>query len=155
MTNEWIQLKSFSKAELIFGDAETRAVLKFFFEADGQIIDAVPVTDSLRNFAQGLLVEAVDASYALSWVEVAFRWAVNPGPGLKKALEKLGRKAARHWFRHLKDQSLLQAKIYERVKDQLARNFRSPFRILIQAKSDHGRAAGLIGFVDYGSPGRV
>jgi len=152
MALEWIQLRSFTEAELIFDEEETRAILKFFFLADQQLIETTPVTNSLRKFAQGLLVEAVDASYAMGWVEVAFRWAVNPGPALRKALQKLARGAVRHWFKHLNDQSLLDAKIYERVRDQLTRNFRSPFRIIIEAKADGSRRVGPVGFVDYGAP---
>lgn len=153
MTLGWIQLRSFTEKELIFDDVETRAILKFFFLADQQLIDTAPVTNSLRNFAQGLLVEAVDASFALGLIELTFRWAVNPGPGLKKALQKLARSAARHWFKHRKDQSLLDARIYERVRDQLTRSFRSPFRIVIQAKADGERRVGSIGFEDYGALG--
>ncbi|MDR2853606.1 MAG: hypothetical protein LBV61_11235 [Burkholderiaceae bacterium] len=133
---EYIQLRDFTEAELIFDEQETKEILKFFFQADRELIGSTQITNELRNFAQGLLVAAVDASYAMGWIELTFRWATNPGQGLKKALRKLASQAARYWFKHLKqDQSLADAKIYESVREQLARNFRSPFRIMLEAKA--------------------
>jgi hypothetical protein len=131
-----IQLRDFSEAELMFDEEETKTILQFFFLSDHQAIEAAQITTALRNLAQGLLVAAVDASYAMGWIEQTFRWVTNPGAGMKKALQKLARRAANHWFKHLKrDQLLTDAKIYESVRDQLARNFRSPFLITLQAKT--------------------
>jgi hypothetical protein len=47
----------------------------------------------------------------------------------------------RHWFKHLKNQSLFDAKIYERVRDQLALSFRSPLRVMLQASSRGQKSA--------------
>ena len=110
------------------------------------------ITPELSKFAQGLLVEAVDATYAMGWIELAFRWAANPGAGMKKALQKLARSAARRWFKHLKNQSLLDVKIYESVRAQLARNFRSPFQIIVQAKAEGKRISSPVVFMKYGAP---
>lgn len=154
MSLEWahMQLRSFTEAELIFDEHETKEILKFFFRANRQEIEFAQITNDLRNLAQGLLVAAVDASYAMGWVELTFRWAVNPGAGLKKALQKLGQRAARHWFRHLKHgQSLTDAKIYERVRDKLAQNFRSHFQITLQAKAQ-GQRRLLIACIDCSMP---
>ena len=137
MSSNWehIQLRNFTEAELIFDAQETKEILKFFFQADCQIIESIQITSDLRNFAQGLLVAAVDASYAIGWVELTFRWAVNPGAGLQKSLLKLSRSATRYWFKNLKNsQSLVDVKIYERVRDKIAQNFRSHFQITLQAK---------------------
>ena len=97
MATEWeyMHLRNFSEPELIFDEQETKEILKFFFQADRQKIESIQITNELRNLAQGLLVAAVDASYAMGWVELTFRWAVNPGSGLKKALQKLARRAVR------------------------------------------------------------
>jgi hypothetical protein len=154
MSSGWehMQLLNFTEAELIFDEQETKEILKFFFQADRQQIESTQITNGLRNLALGLLVAAVDASYAMGWVELTFRWAVNPGAGLKKALQKLGLRAARHWFRHLKHgQSLTDAKIYERVRDKLAQNFRSHFQITLQAKAQ-GQRRLLMACIDCSAP---
>lgn len=149
MSAQQIQLRDFSESELIFDEQETKDVLKFFFPSSGQQIDQAQITNELRNFAQGLLVEAVDASYAMGWVELTFRWAANPGSGVKKALRKLASRAAKYWFKHLKNQSLVDAEIYESIRSQLQRNFRSPFQIILQAEVEGKRKS--IAFVNYPS----
>jgi len=154
MSSNWghMQLRNFTEAELMFDEQETKEILKFFFQGDRQLIESAQITNDLRNLAQGLLVAAVDASYAMGWVELAFRWAVSPGAGLKKALQKLGQRAARHWFKHLQHgQSLTDAKIYERVRDKLAQNFRSHFKITLQAKAQ-GQRKLLMACIDSSAP---
>lgn len=154
MSSNWehMQLRNFTEAELMFDEQETKEILKFFFQADRQLIESTQITNDLRNLAQGLLVAAIDASYAMGWVELTFRWAVNPGAGLKKAILKLSRSAARYWFKHLKHgQSLADAKIYERVRDKLAQNFRSHFQITLQAKAQ-GQRRLLVACIDCSAP---
>ena len=150
---EYMHLRNFNESELIFDEQETKEILKFFFQADRQKIESIQITNELRNLAQGLLVAAVDASYAMGWVELTFRWAVNPGSGLKKALQKLARRAVRYWFKHLKqDQSLTDAKIYESIREQLARNFRSAFQIILLAKAHDQRKHSLMACINCASP---
>ena len=150
---EYMHLRNFNESELIFDVQETKEILKFFFQADRQKIESIQITNELRNLAQGLLVAAVDASYAMGWVELTFRWAVNPGSGLKKALQKLARRAVRYWFKHLKqDQSLTDAKIYESIREQLARNFRSAFQIILLAKAQGQRKHSLMACMNCASP---
>lgn len=154
MPVQLVELHQFSEAELVFDQQETKDILKFFFHADHPRIDEAEITGDLRNLAQGLIVEGVDATYAMGWIELTFRWVAQPGSGMRKALQKLGRRALRHWFKHLKtNQSLADAKIYERVRDQLSRNFRSPFHIILQARAGEGRLVPLAAFIDYAPPG--
>jgi len=132
MSGGFVALRKFSESELIFDETETRDILKFFFQHLRHRIDAVTVSTELRNFAQGLLVEAVDATYALAYVEIIWRTSYNPGNGMTKALSKVGRKAAKHWFKHATQHDLLQAKISSRVRDQLAHSFASVFPMMLE-----------------------
>lgn len=153
MPVQLVELRRFSETELIFDQQETKDILKFFFVADRPGIDAAEITSELRNLAQGLIVEGVDATYAMSWIELTFRWVAHPSLGMRKALQKLARRAMRHWFKHLKTQSLHDAEIYERVRDQLARNFRSPFHIILQARAGESSRVPLAAFIDYAPSG--
>lgn len=137
MTQEWkhVQLRNFRQSELLFDEKETRAILKFFFPIDGNQIDAAPITDPLRELSQGLLVAAADATYAMGWLQATFKSVANPRSSVKSALQKLARNAVKHWFKNLKsEQSLSEIKIYESVRAELSRNFRSPFQIILLAK---------------------
>jgi hypothetical protein len=116
-------LRKFTESELLFDEAETRLILKFIFKNKHSLIDGMQITNKVREFAQGLLVEAVDASYALGYVEALFRATANPAAGVRKILKKFAKKAIKHWFKHATADNLMDIKIYEVVRNQLAYNF--------------------------------
>ncbi len=125
------QLRKFKKEELLFNEEETRIILKFIFDpADHSTIESINVNDTVRGFAQGLLVEAIDASYAIGFVEAIFRNVTNPTKGAIKILKKFAKKAASDWFKHAIVTELQDVKVYDFVRNEIARRFRSPLRIL-------------------------
>ncbi len=128
MSGSFVTLRNFSENELIFDEMETRDILKFFFPHVKQRIHEVPMTTALRNFAQGLLVEAIDATYALGYVEILLNTFYSPSQGLKKALMKAAKKAARHWFKHATDRNLHNARVAESVRRQLSNAFATPMQ---------------------------
>jgi len=127
----------------------------FFFQQSRQRIDAVTVTPALRNFAQGLLVEAVDATYALGDVEIILTTFYNQESGVKKALMKAGRKAARHWFKHATDRDLHNAKIAEPVRRQLSSAFATTMQMMLDGLA-LGRTSRktFLAHVQYGRPSK-
>ncbi|RZF80556.1 hypothetical protein EXT46_11095 [Pseudoalteromonas sp. CO325X] len=118
-----VHLRKFSPDELIFNEDETITILKFIFKKEHTTIEHLQITDPIREFAQALLVEAVDASYALGFVDILFRTVSKPSSGAKKVIIKFGSKALKHWFKHATANDLMSIKIYDRVVDQLAANF--------------------------------
>lgn len=93
-------LRQFKPEELLFNEDETRIVLKFIFApTDHELIDSLPMSDALREFAQGLLVEAIDASYAVGFVKAIQESAANPTKGAREILKSFAKKAAIHWFK--------------------------------------------------------
>ena len=86
------------------------------------------INNRVREFAQGLLLEAVDASYALGFVHSLFGGVFHPGAGFKKILTKFGRKALKHWFKNGSAKDLINIKIYDIVREQLEANFRTILR---------------------------
>jgi len=121
----YVNLRKFNESELIFDEIETKIILKFFFTSSRSQITSMTVTKRVREFAQGLLLEAVDASYAMGFIEALFRSSANPGAGPLKVIKKFGKKAVKHWFKHASEGDLLDVKIYEIVRWQLERNFRT------------------------------
>lgn len=156
MPNGFATLRNFSENELIFDETETKDILKFFFRHLRQRIDTVLITIELRSFAQGLLVEAIEATYALGYVEIIWRTFYNPGAGIQKALSKIGRKAAKHWFKHVTQKDLLKAKISSRVRDQLGYNFASVFLMMLDgvARTTQTQRT-YIAHVRYGQPSKT
>ena len=89
--NKQVHLKKFKANELIFNEEETVVILKFIFKNQHNNIDLLNITDPVREFAQALLVEAVDSSYAFGFVDALFRSVTNPRAGAKKVLTKFGK----------------------------------------------------------------
>ena len=74
------------------------------------------------------MVEAVDASYAVGYIEAVFRSAANPTKGAIEVIKKFGKKAAKHWFKHASVHDLQNVKVYDFIRDRLAIGFRSKLR---------------------------
>lgn len=131
-------LRDFPESELIFDEEETRAILKFIFPDDGAAIDNATITNDLRNFAQGILVEAVDATYAMGYVDALFQTIVSflmsrkLSKGAVDFMKTFAKKAMKHWFKHATQTDLMHAKIYETVRLGLNRNFRTPLHSKLQ-----------------------
>jgi hypothetical protein len=125
------QLRKFKQEDLLFNEEETLIILKFIFEpVDHVVIEKLTVNDAAKEFAQGLLVEAIDASYAVGFVEDIFRSTANPTKGAIEMLKSFGRKAAKRWFKYATVHDLQDVKIYDFVRLEIARRFRSPLKIL-------------------------
>lgn len=130
------RLRKFKKEELLFDEEETRIILKFIFEqADHGVIKSLNVNDEVRGFAQGLLVEAIDATYTVGFVGALFRSIANPTKGAIKILKSFAKKAAKHWFKHATVHDLLDVDVYEFVRLEIARRFRTHLRILASTAS--------------------
>src|SRR5438132_5412056 len=125
-------LKSFSGDDLIFDEAETKTILKFFFVMKTDQIDGMTVTDDVRSFEQGLLVEAVDRSYEMGFVEALFRATANPADGPRKVIEKFLKAAAKNWFEYAKSDDLIHAKIYEYIRRTLALHYRTQLEMYLR-----------------------
>lgn len=132
--NTYKQLRQFKVEELIFDEEETRIVLKFILEpADHEFIESLTVNDEVRGFAQGLLVEAIDASYAVGFIDAIFRTTANPTKGAIKILKSFGRKAAQHWFKNASVHDLQDVKVYDFIRVNIANQFRKPLKLIVIA----------------------
>lgn len=124
-------LKNFKQNELIFNEVETREILYFFFGLNYRsIIKQMKITDDARNFAQGLLIEAIDASYQLGFIDIIWTSTANPTIGFKKLLTKIIKGSAKNWFKHASTNDALNAKIYDSVRVQLAAAFKQQLLML-------------------------
>ena len=144
------QLRQFSSEELYLNEGDTRIVLKFIFKpTDHELIDSLPMSDYLRGFAQGLLVEAIDASYSVGYVRALFESPANPAKGAMSIIKKFAKKATKLWFKHASVHDLQNVKIYDFVRDNIARSFRTRLRDFLASIKLEGR---LGAFVDYSTP---
>jgi hypothetical protein len=116
-------------ANLIYDEAETRAILKFFWPDYAAPIDGLAITNSVRAFAQTALIAAIDGSYAMGYVNVLWdaltHRVTHPNGDIRALAQRLARNFMRHWWRHATQQELLQdVRIYETVRVSVARDLR-------------------------------
>lgn len=130
-------LRNFSQNEIMITEHEAWSILRFFWQ--NHRIKETEITYSDMNFAQGLLVEAIDASYAMGYVQIIFDNFFAKVPGsftdVKKMIKKLVTDSTKHWFKHLGKKKLEEATIYITVRDRIALNFRSVMEIRMQTGS--------------------
>jgi len=125
-------LRRFRPSEIHLTRDEAWKVLRFFWPNTS--VRPQQITQQDRAFAQALLVEAIDRSHAMGYVETLYRSWFGRGvaptyKGIKKAASKFARKALKRWFKHATGDDLKDPEIYESVRVTLARNFRSTWKI--------------------------
>lgn len=126
-----MSLKHFSPSELLLDRAEAARVIGFFWP--DQSVSAPNFTTEDRAFAQALLVEAIERSYDLSYVELLFKSFYMKVPAsfdsVRKMVQKFAREALKIWFKHATPADLLHPEIYESVRSTLSLRFKSVWKI--------------------------
>lgn len=129
-------IREFKNNELLFNNVETKMILKFIFRpSEHEIISTLEVTDRIRSFTQGLLIEAIDSSYAAGFVDAIFRASANPTAGVITVLKKFGKSASSHWFKNVTASDLQSIKVYQYILDEIARGSKTYLRTML-AKAD-------------------
>lgn len=116
-------LKHFQKNEIKITRSDARKILIFFFGGNN-----VPTSESLTDedvaFAQALLLEAIDKSYAMGYVEAVFNSFYMKVPtDIAEMMKDFARNAAKNWFDHAAGKDLSNPKIYEMVRVTISNNF--------------------------------
>ena len=125
-------LRRFTANEVRLDSQKAFDVLRFFFQHNTSInISQITIED--RAFAQALLVEAVDASFHMGFIESIFTNAMSLTPSVKDIIKDLLKYAAQSWFRHATGRDISDPKIYESVRVTIVRNFRSVWSLRAQS----------------------
>lgn len=92
------------------------------------------MTHAIREFAQALLLAAVDRSHDLSMIQKLMNLVFRKHTEMGKLLRKLVKKAPKEWFRYARGPSI-EPKVAEPVRASYARNFRTVFLSVIRGIS--------------------
>lgn len=130
MAYESVTLQKFTPEEIIFDDAEITQILLFFFPGTDDQLRNYTMSHPMREFAQGLLVEAVIKSQAMGWVEYAFT-LLSPGraPSLRSILGKLAKGGLQYLKKSKKLTQLDNLEIYETVRKVISDNFKTEYHL--------------------------
>jgi hypothetical protein len=119
--DESVQLRRFAPSELYLTPDDANSVLRFYFETKTVPIDQLTQADVA--FAQSILLEGIDKSYAMGYIKILFECFFMKIPGTFESIRKLAvdfvAKAAKHWFRHATGKDLEQPKIYENIRSMI------------------------------------
>jgi hypothetical protein len=113
----------FAPAQIFLTQSDAWSVLHFIFGRVGLSHTQLTIADCA--FAQGLLLEAIDASAKVGFAEAFFRSATNPSPTLKGVIWKLAKYAFKSWWKHAKGDDLKNPKIYKMVRNELTVRYKS------------------------------
>ncbi len=101
-----------------------------------QQVSEPQLSDEDISFAQALLIEAVDSSREMGYVQILFEKAAYKVPTdfsfIQDLAKELCKRAVQNWFRHATRKDLSDPQIYEMVLNTLRRNFRSVWAIRVQ-----------------------
>lgn len=127
------RLPNLEESELVFEASETRTILSFFWPSRSGDIANLPIGTGAIRFAQQLLIVAIDASYAMGFVEMLANAFVvrRPSAPMSIVIKKLARNYAKHWWKHATRKNLEDAAIYNSVRLAVARNFGSELDLFL------------------------
>lgn len=127
-----INVPDIPDSELFYDENETRLILKFFWPHRAQEIEGMAIDNSARRLAQTALIAAIDASYALGFIDILSQSVIRPGSGIKSLGKKLARRFIKHWWKNTKQKELEDVRIYESVRKVIAGNLAGRFELLRQ-----------------------
>ena len=126
-----VKLRQFSRQEIKINQESAYRILRFFFP--DMTLKPNELTQDDIAFAQALLVEAIDSSYHLGFVEHLFDAFYMKVPinftSIKDMVKNFAKTEARHWVKHATQKDLENPLIYENVRLALAQNFRSAWKV--------------------------
>lgn len=127
-----INVPDISDSDLVFDEDESKRILKFFWPHLTREIDGMTIDNDARRLAQTALVAAIEGSYATGFIQALAQTVVRPGSGIKALAKKLGRRFIKHWWKHTNQQDLEDVKIYEFIRNEIARQLKHRIGLMQQ-----------------------
>lgn len=125
------QLRSFEHHELILSDKDTMTVLRFFFPHHLDVVNSLTADDRVRSFAQAILVVAIDATYAIGFLQSLWQASIDPSSGAAKIIKEFAKEAAVSWFKYATRKELINARIYLLIRDRIQMGCRTELNMLL------------------------
>ena len=91
-----INVPNLADCELIYNEAETRLILKFFWPGEAAAIDAMTISNDARRLAQTALIAAIEGTYAMGYLGRLIKGVIRPSKGIGELATRLARSFTRH-----------------------------------------------------------
>lgn len=126
-TAEAIYLDLMGNQQLITVSAAKSIEIWKLFRGKGEKLTPDMITLSYRAFLQAALISAIDASFAMGWVETVFRSTANPSTTVKDLLKDLTKHAFKILYRSWKNEPPV---LYKVVISDIAWSHRTYFDMI-------------------------
>lgn len=133
MSSVSLNLPVISDDNVVLSEQEAKEVFVFFWPQKKQTIGKMSAGINERRYAQALLIVAVDASYLMGFVEqlVDVLLRRKPGTSIQTLVKKLTRKYVKHWWEHVTQENLSDAKVYDTVRQTTALKQKTRFEMML------------------------
>lgn len=122
--------KFYKTGDVFVSKHEAWLILRWFFGGNAGIKPS-SITYNDRSFAQALMIEAIAKSKTITFIQGLWKSTITPPKKISDLLKEIAKLTAKALWAHLQPADLKDPKIYRMVKNQLTRNWRSPWRIRI------------------------
>lgn len=117
-------------SDLVYSEDETRQIFKYFYPDLAGDIDKCKIDNTGIALAQTMVLAAVDATYAMSYVKAALDIVMGnarkPSRDILKLIRKAAEKMGKNYLRHAKNKNdLKDPTIYDSVRMSTALTFKS------------------------------
>jgi hypothetical protein len=116
-------LKHFAATDIQLSQFDGWTVLRFFWPSFS--VSPANINDNDREFAQAMLIEAIDASKNMGIVEYLFASAIPPAGAFGTVLINFAKAAPLTFFKFATHKDLMNPVIYNSIRNALALNFRT------------------------------
>lgn len=123
-------IEFYKTGDVFIDQHEAWLILKWFFGGNAGLSPA-DITYNDRSFAQALMFEAIRKSKKISFIQGLWESTIMPPAKITDLLKEIAKLTAKSLWEHLKPEDLKNPEIYKMVKDQLTRNWRSPWQIRV------------------------
>ena len=105
----------FSENEIYLDDMQASKILDFFgFTTTGTVITKID-----REFAQALLVEAIDASRSMWYIQTLWDSASKPNSSVESIIKAFAKKSITKWYKSKGASKEAKVAIYNSVKNTI------------------------------------
>jgi hypothetical protein len=128
-------IEFYKTGDVFVSHDEAWHILVWFFGGNAGSMPST-LTYNDRSFAQALLIEAIIASKNISAIQKLWEKTIKPPKAIASFLKQIVMIAVKAIWDHLQPADFKDPKIYQMVKDQLTRNWRSAWQIRVDTGGD-------------------
>jgi hypothetical protein len=130
-----MDLQKFKSDDILFSDKECWQILVFFFGGNSGI-SVNSLTDNDKSFAQAILIQVIDLSYSMGWIECLFKETMKLEPSIKGIVKALAKKSVKDWWKKTPLDKIEGQEIYLSVKNDLTRKWHTSWSMRLSTDED-------------------